>query len=108
GLAGCLSPTLPLPPPAKPDIEQVGTGEYRFTGTVPTAGFVYILNKRTESGGLDITTESNKAYDITLSAAPNDPMQIWYQAGDAVSDIQPFETPEGLPPPPPDAGTPVP
>ena len=45
--AGCLSPTLPLPPPSPPDIARVGEGRYQLRGSIPVRGTVIIVNTRT-------------------------------------------------------------
>jgi hypothetical protein len=104
-LVGCLSPTLPLPPPSRPDIAQVGTNEYQLTGTIPSPGFVLVLNKRTNVVNGELATE---AYSIRVQAQPEDGMQLWYESGTDVSDIVEFDIPAPAPGsalPPQDAGT---
>ena len=90
-VAGCLSPTLPLPPPVEPEIELVGTGQYLLTGEIPEPGIVFVLNQRSGDGGLKLT---DKKYAILVNALPKDPMQVWYQVGSDVSDIEEFEIPD--------------
>lgn len=105
GLSGCLSPTLPMPPPAKPDIEQIGEGQYRLTGRIPGAGFVTALNKRTNDTFGKLSTD--RLYDFNVVAQPDDPMQLWYEVNGENSDILEFEIPSVPPAPVPDSGAPA-
>jgi hypothetical protein len=90
-VSGCLSPTLPLPPPVEPEVEQVGTGQYLLHGEIPEPGLVFILNKRTD----DIYGKrTDKEYFVPIAALPKDPMQLWYQVGNEVSDIVEFDIPD--------------
>src|SRR5262245_5464741 len=77
-LAGCLSPTLPLPPPSPPDVKQVGQGQYELRGTLPMPGTIYVRNERTlEIRGVQgIET----VYQFVVSAEPRDVMGLWYEA----------------------------
>ena len=101
--SGCLSPTLPLPPPAVPDIKDVGSGQYELSGTLPEPGFVLALNKRTNVVSGQLATE---AYVIRIEAQPEDPMQLWYETGtNDVSDIVEFAIPKTRTVAPPDSGT---
>lgn len=102
-LAGCLSPTLPLPPPVQPEVEPVGNGQYELRGEIPDPGFVLFLNKRTNvvNGAL-----TDRKYTVVISAQPKDAMQLWYESGNEVSDIVEFEIPESQDPPAGDAGAP--
>jgi hypothetical protein len=89
-VAGCLSPTLPLPPPSAPDIQEVGSGQYVLTGIIPEPGFVLVLNKRTNAVN---GTLSSGEYSVPVQARPADAMQLWYESGTDVSDIVEFEIP---------------
>ena len=74
---GCLSPTLPLPPPSEPSITATTTeGLVRFQGAVLPQSEVFALDhnsnliagQHTESG----------VYDFTMAALPGDNMSFWY------------------------------
>ncbi|HVU05362.1 MAG TPA: hypothetical protein VHE30_26625 [Polyangiaceae bacterium] len=86
----CLSPTLPLPPPAPPDVEQIGQGEYRLEGAIPFAGTVLVLNQRTSLVYGKVVSD---VYRLDVRAEPNDDMVLWYQSGDDVSDVTEFVIP---------------
>jgi hypothetical protein len=74
--ASCLSPTLPLPPPGEPNVEQVGQNQYRLSGKVPAPGFVAALNLRTQ--GLDGQETSDGRYSFVVIAEPTDRLRLWY------------------------------
>ena len=106
-LAACLSPTLPLPPPAAPEVTQIGPDQYRLTGTIPIPGTVVILNVRSGGG---ITWQTLHDYELDIVARPGDPMRVHYEAGDDVSDFAEFSIPKAVPVPVtarPDAGAPT-
>src|SRR5262245_11247327 len=75
---GCYSPTLPLPPPGKPEITSVeGTDRYRLVGEVEPHGEVTARNRRTLllAGQL---TESSGHYDFEVAGQEGDQMELWY------------------------------
>lgn len=90
GLGGCLSPTLPLPPPGEPDIEQVGEGRYQLSGRVRAPGTVLTLNLRT---GLIVGTSTRGPYSFVIEARPADRIQFWYETGGRASDSLVFDIP---------------
>lgn len=96
--SGCLAPTLPLPPPAPPDVEQVGQGQYRMTGAIPKSGFALVMNERTR---VVAGQETDAYYDFVMGAEPGDPMQFWYVSGLTSSETVGFM----IPGTPADAGT---
>jgi hypothetical protein len=107
-LAGCLSPTLPLPPPSKPDVEKIDYGVYEVSGTLPMPGTVYVRNERTS----DIFGKNNveQLYRLIVEAEPRDVMGLWYEAsdtsqfyGDRSATIS-FEIPDDVPATPADGG----
>lgn len=107
-LAACLSPTLPLPPPAVPDVEQTGAGQYRLTGTIPIPGQVVVDDVRS---GLGFTKRVTHEYQLDIIAEPGDLMRVHYQSGDDVSDYAEFTIPKAAPVPAktqPDAGVQTP
>lgn len=78
-LAGCLSPTLPLPPPSPPDVKQLGQGQYELSGSLPMAGTVFVQNDRTQ---LVYGETVEQLYRFKVSADPGDSMSLWYEASD--------------------------
>jgi hypothetical protein len=106
-VAACLSPTLPLPPPAVPDVEQTGEGRYRLTGTIPIPGQVVVEDVQS---GLGFTKLATHEYQLDIAAEPGDLMRVHYQSGDDVSDYAEFSIPKSVPVPVttrPDAGAPT-
>jgi hypothetical protein len=106
--AGCLSPTLPLPPPSPPEVTQVGQGRYELRGSLPMAGTVYVENERTS---LVFGKRVEQLYRFTVEAEAGDFMGLWYEASDTSqfygdrSETITFEIPD-TPTALPDAGTP--
>jgi hypothetical protein len=78
-LAGCLSPTLPLPPPSRPDITRVEDGVYELRGTLPMPGTVFVQNERTT---LLFGVRVETFYELLVEARPGDFMKLWYEASD--------------------------
>lgn len=93
-MVGCYSPTLPLPPPVKPDISQTETGAYRVHGGVLPDAQVFILNART----LLIDGQQSDhfgIYDFVLNQAEaGDVMSIWYEVGTDLSPTTAFALPD--------------
>ncbi|HEY3493101.1 MAG TPA: hypothetical protein VGK73_00375 [Polyangiaceae bacterium] len=91
--AGCYSPTLPLPPPTRPDVVVTAGGEFRATGTVLADAQVFLVNER--SGAIDGQwVREDGRYDVVLTNATfEDPMQIWYQLGTDLSTTLRFSLP---------------
>lgn len=90
---GCYSPTLPLPPPLKPEITVTDTGAYRVRGGVVPNAQVFALNARTLLLDGQGTSESG-FYDFELhNAQAGDVVNIWYQAGTDLSPATAFELP---------------
>lgn len=106
--AGCLSPTLPLPPPSPPEVEQVGPGVYELRGSLPMPGTVYVRNQRT--GLIFGDDKVEQLYRFNVAAEPGDLMGLWYEASDTSqfygdrSETIAFEIPD-TPTTLPDAGT---
>jgi hypothetical protein len=73
---GCLSPTLPLPPPSPPDAVSIGQGQYRLVGSIPLAGTVFALNQRTQLVSGEVVVSN---YDFIVTAKLCDPMILWYE-----------------------------
>lgn len=76
-LAGCLSPTLPLPPPGDPTVSGTDAdGNVHVTGFVPPESEVFALNQRTSVISGQLTTSGR--YDFTIQAQQYDDLSVWY------------------------------
>ena len=77
---GCLSPTLPLPPPSDPSVSGTDTaGLVRLTGTVEPQSDVLARNNGT--GAIRGQFTESGAYDFTIEAQERDSITIWYVVG---------------------------
>ena len=79
---GCLSPTLPLPPPERPEVTgpDPETGEVRLRGTVPAKAQVHAINLRTfDIRGQVVGVDG--AYDFALPAEIGDEVSMYYRKG---------------------------
>ena len=91
---GCYSPTLPLPPPVKPEITETETGAYHVHGGVLPHAEVFILNQRT------LFIDGQRAdkvgiYDFDLHGAEaSDLVSLWYEAGTDLSPTTQFLLPD--------------
>src|SRR6188768_72046 len=82
--AGCLSPTLPLPPPTDPSVSATETaGLVRLTGVVEPDSQVYAFNQRTYDIKGRYTPSG--AYDFTIEAQNGDILTFWYAKGNTES-----------------------
>lgn len=78
---GCASPTLPLPPPSRPDVAGPdGTGTVSLTGGVPSRAQAFAMNSRTSVIAGQQTGEDGQ-YDLRLKAEVGDQVEFWYQSG---------------------------
>jgi len=90
---GCYSPTLPLPPPVRPDITLTEAGAYRLHGGALPNSQVFALNERSQLLDGQQTGETG-IYDFELhDAQAGDVINLWYQAGTDLSPPTPFELP---------------
>jgi hypothetical protein len=105
GLAsGCLSPTLPLPPPAAPEVDgPTAEGTATLRGRVPRANArVYAINwTRMEADdprafGGDVADGEGR-YEFEIAAQPGDQCDLWYEFANDRSQVREFEIP-GLQP----------
>jgi len=75
--AGCLSPTLPLPPPTNPEMTATDTqGLVQLSGSVPPQSEVFALNHNTNQIAGQYTESG--AYKFTIAAQEHDSMSLWY------------------------------
>jgi len=76
---GCLSPTLPLPPPAEPMVTGPDeTGVVRLQGTVRPTAWVFAINRATELGSFG-AAEDDGHYQLELRGAVGDEIVLWYE-----------------------------
>jgi hypothetical protein len=90
---GCYAPTLPLPPPQKPEITMTESGAYRLRGGIAPDAQIFALNERTRAiDGQQVGKTG--LYDFELQAAASgDLIQLWYQAGTDLSPTTVFQLP---------------
>jgi hypothetical protein len=74
--AGCLSPTLPLPPPSEPSVSSSESGLVRLTGSVAPESEVIALNHDNDLISGQYTTSGS--YDFTIQAQDRDWLSLWY------------------------------
>ena len=76
-LAGCLSPTLPLPPPSDPQVSGTDPdGNVRITGAVLPDSEVFALNLTNNVIAGQLTASGG--YDFKIKAQQFDELTIWY------------------------------
>ncbi len=77
-VASCLSPTLPLPPPSRPDVTSPdGAGFVRITGSVQSMATTYAQNMRTGRIAGQTTDETGD-YELELAGEIGDRLVVWY------------------------------
>lgn len=79
--AGCLSPTLPLPPPDRPDVSAPdASGVVRVQGVAAPRSEVVAWNHDTGLLAGQVTG-SDSRYDFTMAASVGDTIELWYMQG---------------------------
>jgi hypothetical protein len=98
--AACLSPTLPLPPPSKPDIDGPDSrGMVTLTGTLPhPRAFAFALPEVGQ--GSIFHTQDDAKYVLVLAAQEGEEIEFWYEFGNDKSPVIVFLVPQRT-----DAGT---
>ena len=92
--AGCYSPTLPLPPPVKPEISLTETGAYHVAGGVYPDAQVSALNARTLLiDGQQTDHVGSYSFDLK-EGEPGDVIQLWYRYQNDLSSAVTFELPD--------------
>lgn len=90
--AACYSPTLPLPPPVRPDISETETG-FRISGAVLPDAQVFALNERNRLiDGQEVGADGAYSFELTL-AEHGDLVQLWYLVGTELSPTTVFQLP---------------
>ncbi len=91
---GCYSPTLPLPPPLKPEISLTETGAYHLKGGVLADAQVTALNERTMIiDGQQSDHVGLYSFDLK-EAQPHDVIELWYRYANDLSSPVAFELPD--------------
>ena len=80
-LVSCLSPTLPLPPPDRPDLSAPdASGLVRLQGVAAPQAEVIAWNHNTDLIAGQVTGDDSR-YDFTIKAQANDLIELWYVQG---------------------------
>jgi hypothetical protein len=73
----CLSPTLPLPPPSRPDVSAPDEdGNIRISGVVQSRAGVFAHNQRTDQVVGEMTG-ADGVYDLIMQAQVGDRIAVW-------------------------------
>ena len=88
-LASCLSPTLPLPPPSKPEVSGPDESGYvRLQGSAARQSEVIAWNHNNDLIAGQVTGDSS-LYDFRILGQANDVIELWYiQGSDESSSIK--------------------
>jgi hypothetical protein len=93
GLVGCLSPTLPLPPPSRPDVSAPDESGYaRLQGFAAPRVEVLALNHGNEKLAGQVTGADSR-YDFKIPAESGDLIELWYVDGSDESQTVTVEVP---------------
>ncbi len=80
-LASCLSPTLPLPPPSRPDVSAPNEAGYvRLQGIAAPQAEVLAWNRNNDLIAGQVTRDDSR-YDFELKASSGDRLEVWYIQG---------------------------
>lgn len=84
--SGCLSPTLPLPPPEEPSsIRSVEDGVWGISGTCAAGAEVVVLDEVTGQGEVFIDLDRTGHYYVELHASQCDLASVVQESGGAQS-----------------------
>ena len=79
--SGCLSPTLPLPPPGAPDVSAVDhEGNVTLTGAANPNAEVFAFDDRTQGGAITTASQAG-AFSMKLAAKIGDTIEVWQESG---------------------------
>ena len=80
-LTSCLAPTLPLPPPGRPNVSSPDPdGNIRIRGVAQSRAVVFAHNLNTDQVVGEVTGSSG-AYDLTMAAEVGDRISVWQSVG---------------------------
>ncbi len=85
-VAGCLSPTLPLPPPEEPGSISNVEGEWTIVGTCIEGAEVVGYNEATGRGAVYMDRDGTGVYTLTIEAVECDTLVLKQLLGDEASD----------------------
>ncbi|MEB2313463.1 MAG: hypothetical protein OZ921_15000 [Sorangiineae bacterium] len=80
-LVGCLSPTLPLPPPSPTVSGPDASGMVEISGYVDPGATVYAVNLRNDELRGQISDARTGEYDFFLPAEVGDRVDVYVQLG---------------------------
>ncbi len=86
-LAGCVSPTLPLPPPDAPSnlAEDASTGLWTISGSCTQGSFVTVFNEVTGNGVVVEDRDQDGRYSVQIAAQRCDTAWVQNTLGQDVS-----------------------
>ncbi len=91
--ASCYAPTLPLPPPAKPEVTVTDSGAFRLSGGIEPNAQIFALNERNgHIDGQQVGRSGRYSFELR-EARGGDLMQLWYQVGTDLSPTTVFMLP---------------
>jgi hypothetical protein len=80
-LVSCLSPTLPLPPPDRPDVSSPDAdGFVRLQGVAAPQAEVIAWNHNNDLIAGQVTGDDSR-YDFRIQGEANDFIELWYVQG---------------------------
>jgi hypothetical protein len=105
GFSGCLSPTLPMPPPSRPLVTAPDeAGMIKISGVVNSHARAFVQNDRTNEIAGERTGASGR-YEVEMAAEVGDRLLIWQTVNTEESQIREVIVPATDPL---DLGTPAP
>jgi hypothetical protein len=86
---GCLSPTLPLPPPEAPEaIRETSAGVWSVVGDCSPGAFVTVFVERAGVGAVVEDRDANGRYSVEVKADRCAVVSIWQTDGEETSAKQ--------------------
>jgi hypothetical protein len=80
-LGSCLSPTLPLPPPSRPDVSSPDeSGFVRLQGVAAPQAEVIAWNHNNDLIAGQVTGDDSR-YDFVIAGESGDFIELWYVQG---------------------------
>ena len=98
--AGCISPTLPMPPPGEPEVDgPTAEGTATLSGKVPEPNArVFAINwSEEERGGNGFAgdyADDQGYYRFEIQAQVGDRCELWYEYGGEESYHRDFDIPD--------------
>lgn len=95
--SACLSPTLPLPPPDRPDVTSPdASGMARIRGTAVPKAEVIAWNRGNDLLAGQVTGD-DATYDFMIRADVGDIIELWYVKGTDQSSSVSVKVPDKTP-----------